>query len=139
MAHCITFGGAANPSQWSNISEVATDLLNDLVRNEGWDADEFSSPHQHLIGDSIQLVLDEVPFAPAAELAMQLPNDDRPKADCYIDDMFSHFLEQDVTAGARLIPFVLHLLSRPIKDNESLPCNDMLSISKFLSEATPAE
>lgn len=87
----ITFGAAANPSQWSNISEVATDLSNNLVHDEGWDANEFSLPHQHFIGDSIQLVLDEVPFAPTAELVMQLPNDDCPKADCYMDDIFSNF------------------------------------------------
>lgn len=139
MALRMTFGGAANPSQWSDISEVATDLSNDLVRDEGWDANEFLSPHQQLIGDSIQYVSDEIPFAPAAELAVQLPDDDHPKADCYIDDMFSHFLEQDAIKGSRIIPFVLHLLSRPIDAGESLMRDDVLSISKFLAEATPAE
>ncbi len=28
----MTFGGAPNPSQWSDISEVIADLANDLVR-----------------------------------------------------------------------------------------------------------
>jgi hypothetical protein len=27
----LTFGGASNPSQWSDISEMATDLANDIV------------------------------------------------------------------------------------------------------------
>jgi hypothetical protein len=31
IALCLTFGGASNPSQWSNISEMATNLANDIV------------------------------------------------------------------------------------------------------------
>ena len=27
VALCLTFGGAANPSQWSNISELTCDLM----------------------------------------------------------------------------------------------------------------
>ena len=50
------------------------------------------SPHQEVIGDSIVWEPDDVPIAPAEELAVQLPDDDSPKADCYIDDMFSVFL-----------------------------------------------
>jgi hypothetical protein len=33
----LTFGGASNPSQWSDISEMATDLANDIVRDDGWE------------------------------------------------------------------------------------------------------
>ena len=32
MALQMTFGGAPNPSQWSDISEVVTDLANDITR-----------------------------------------------------------------------------------------------------------
>ena len=49
----MTFGGAANPSQWSDISEIATDLSNDLVRDPAWDPDLFQSPHQHLLKDAM--------------------------------------------------------------------------------------
>jgi hypothetical protein len=37
MALRMTFGGAPNPAQWSDISEVVTDLANDLVRRNDWD------------------------------------------------------------------------------------------------------
>jgi hypothetical protein len=47
----LTFGGAANPSQWSDVSEMAFDLANDLVRNPGWDPSLHASPHQHLLAD----------------------------------------------------------------------------------------
>ncbi|KAI2489241.1 hypothetical protein MHU86_25358 [Fragilaria crotonensis] len=45
----MTFGGAPNPSQWSDVSEVITDLANDLVRRSDWDPKVFHSPHQHLL------------------------------------------------------------------------------------------
>ena len=37
IAPRLTFGGSANPSLWSNVSEVITDLANDLVRRTDWD------------------------------------------------------------------------------------------------------
>jgi hypothetical protein len=76
---------------------LATDLANDLVCNEGWNEEEHLSPDQHLIGSTINTIPNSIPFAPAAEFAVQLPDDDEPKADCYIDDMFLHFLESDAT------------------------------------------
>jgi hypothetical protein len=40
----LTFGGASNPSQWSNVSEMATNLANDIVQNDGWDPDTHVFP-----------------------------------------------------------------------------------------------
>ncbi|KAI2502876.1 hypothetical protein MHU86_11545 [Fragilaria crotonensis] len=45
----MTFGGAPNPSQWSDVSEMITDLANDLVRRDDWDPSVYHSPHQHLL------------------------------------------------------------------------------------------
>ena len=45
----MTFGGAPNPFQWSNVSEVITDLENHLVRRSDWDPEVFHSLHQHLL------------------------------------------------------------------------------------------
>lgn len=139
LALRMTFGGAANPSQWSDVSELATDLCNDIVRDDGWDETELVSPHQHLIGDQVNFVADDVPFTQAAELAVDIPADDAPKADCYIDDVFAAFLEKDCDRGSRIIPFVIHLLSRPLSTDESLQREDLLSLAKFLAEATPDE
>jgi hypothetical protein len=135
----MTFGGAANPSQWSDISKIATDLSNDLVCDPAWDPDLFQSPHQHLLKDSIMYEDDSVPLVQALELAVKLPADDNPKADCYIDDMFNAFLEPDVERGSRIIPFILHLFGRPLQEDKSQQCDNILSIKKLLAEATPAE
>ena len=62
-----------------------------------------------------------------------------PKSDCYIDDLFAAFLKCDFHWGSRIIPFVLHLVGWPIAADESLKCDDILSLSKFLTEAMSAE
>lgn len=139
LALRMTFGGAANPSQWSDVSELATDLSNDLVRDDGWDHVLQVSPHQHLIQDKTKFVEEDVPIAQANELAVDIPDDDAPQSDCYIDDIFSAFFEEDVDRGSRAVPFAIHLLSRPVQKYESLSRADMLSLTKFLAEATPAE
>jgi hypothetical protein len=40
----MTFGGAPNPSQLSNISDVIANLANDLVRRSNWDPGLWSAP-----------------------------------------------------------------------------------------------
>jgi hypothetical protein len=138
-ASSLTFGGASNPSQWSDVSEIACNLTNDLVCDPGWDPDHFQSSHQPLISNSFKAVPDTVPFAQPSALMVELPNDDQPKADCYIDDIFAAFLEQDLPKGSRIIPFVISLLNQPLDKFESVLHDDMLSIKKFLGEAMPAE
>jgi hypothetical protein len=41
----MTFGGSPNPSLWSDVLEVVTDLANDLVRRSDWDPTRHHSPH----------------------------------------------------------------------------------------------
>jgi hypothetical protein len=80
-----------------------------------------------------------VPLAPAKPLAVSMPDDDAPKAACYIEDIFTVFWEWDIERGSWMIPYVLHLLSRPANNSETLARDDLLSLSKFRAEATPAE
>ena len=113
--------------------------MNDIMRDEGWDHQVLQSPHQAMIGDTPELEAPDVPLALASALAVTLPPDDVPKSNCYIDDLFAAFLEQDFYRGSHIIPFVLHLVGWPIAVDESLKCNDILSLLKFLTEAMPAE
>jgi len=135
----MTFGGKPNPSQWSDVSEMATDVSNVLARRDNWDPLALRSPHQHFLDGEPEFVADDVPFAAADPLAVSLPEDDAPKADCYIDDLFAAFLEDDVSKGAAMLPLVLHLLGRPLATSESLTRDDLMSLTKFRAEATPAE
>ena len=99
----------------------------------------LQSPHQAKIGDTLELEVLDVLLAPVSALAVTLPPDDAPKSDCYIDDLFAAFLEHDIDCVSRIIPFVIHLVGWPIASDESLKCDDILSVSKFLTEAMPAE
>jgi hypothetical protein len=66
-------------------------------------------------------------IAAAGKLAVDLMDDDQPKANCYIDDIFTAFLECDLEGGSKIVPFVIHLLSHPAVVRETLPCKDLLS------------
>jgi hypothetical protein len=135
----MTFGGAPNPSQWSDVSELACDLANDLARHPGWDPSVHFSPHQRLIQGKLDRQPPEVPFAPASPLFVRVPCDELPKSENFIDDQFLAFLETSATRGSAVLPFVIHLLSRPLATNESIARDDLLSLKKFMAEATPDE
>ena len=110
-----TFGGAANPSHWSDFSEVATDLANDLVRRQDWDPLVIHSPHQHLLSEAHSMDDDldpALPFEPASPLDVLLPPSDEPKFDCYIDDILGVMLEEHQARGSAVIPLVIALLGR---------------------------
>jgi hypothetical protein len=118
---------------------MATNLANDLVHDGRWNHTTQTSPHQHILNEEVRWEPDDVPIAAAGELAVDLLDNDWPKADCYIDDIFTAFLECDIKRGSKIVPFVIHLLSHPVVIQETLPRKDLLSFSKFMAAATPAE
>jgi hypothetical protein len=135
----LTFGGAPNPSRWSDLSEIACDLSNDLARNPGWDPQRHLSPHSNKLPPEPLLEPPTIPFATAEPLSVPLPDDDEPKSEVYIDDLFNCFLQQHLVRGREILPFVLQLLGRPPDAGDPIERDDVLSISKFLAEATPSE
>jgi hypothetical protein len=148
LALRMTFGGAPNPALWSDISEVITDLANDLVRRPDWDPTALHSPHQGLLESDravdcdAGLIQPDDGFSPAFEMSVPYPDDDEDvRFDCYLDDMFGAFLESRSPKSAAAVPLALHLVSRPaaVSGSESFPRDDFLAISKFLAEALPTE
>jgi hypothetical protein len=55
----ITFGGAPNLSQWSDVSEVIGDLANDLMRRSDWDPSVWNAPRQGILRTSEAIDNDE--------------------------------------------------------------------------------
>ena len=130
------------------MSEVLTDLANDLVRRTDWDPKVFRSPHQHLLESDKAVDNDEgridtkQSFGKADFFAVNYPNDDDlPRFDCYLDDIFGAFEQRDAEKSAAAIPLALHLVGRPHDPSarESFPRDDLLALSKFLAEARPSE
>jgi hypothetical protein len=135
----LTFGGSPNPSRWSDLSEIACDLANDLAHNPGWDPAVHFSPHSERLPPDPILEPPSIPFATAVPLSVDLPVDDEPKTEVYIDDLFNCYLLRHLVKGGRILPFVLHLLGRPTHTEDPITRDDILSITKFLAEATPSE
>jgi hypothetical protein len=135
----LTFGGAPNPSRWSDLSEIACDLSNDLARNPGWEPSRHLSPHASKLPSDPLLEPPDIPYATAHPLSVPLPVDDDPKSEVYIDDLFNCYLQRHLLRGREILPFVLELLGRPPDADDPIERDDVLSISKFLAEATPSE
>jgi hypothetical protein len=144
----MTFGGSPNPAQWSDVSEVITDLANDLVRRADWDPKVFHSPHQALLSTKDAVDNDWGAggmgdgFGTAHPLAVDYPDEDElPRFDCYLDDIFGAFLQRDEPKSVAAVPLALHIVGRPREKDvqESFPRDDLLARSKFLAEAKPSE
>ena len=98
----LTFGGAPNPSQWSDVSEVAVDLANDLVRRNDWDPTVWSAPQQYLLSSDKAVdcntgtLRGDERFSKAAEMLVAYPVEDaKPMFECYLDDLFGVSREAD--------------------------------------------
>jgi hypothetical protein len=82
------------------------------------------------------------PFNDTQLLAVNYPDaDDFPRFECYLNDILGAFMECGGARGAAAIPLALHMIRRPhgSGDDESLPRNDVLVMSKFLAEGKPSE
>ena len=144
----LTFGGAPNPSQWSDVSETAVDLANDLVRRDDWDPLTVFAPQQPML-ESEKAVdcdagkdLDSEPFGKATDMSVSYPpGDTGPMFDCYLDDLFGISREKDRKRLEAVLPLVLHLIGRPVDDGlpDSLPRDALIAVAKFLAEAKASE
>ena len=63
-------------------------MCTDILACDDWDPREIHSAYAHLIPPSCFLD-DEVPFAPAEPLQVDIPVNIHGKADCYVDDIGS--------------------------------------------------
>ena len=140
----LTFGGAPCPSHWSDLSEIACDTCNKLARCPAWNPrqhPQLRSPHQDRFVGPPRFLPPNIPCAPAQPTIVDVLSDDSPFTECYLDDLFTCFLDNPLTLwqGASITLLVLHLLGRPLAAHEPLPRDDLLSFEKTLAEGTPSE
>jgi len=81
----LTFGGSPCPNLWSVISEMILDIGNAILLNSSWDHFEFFDPLSNLIENPICLP-ENIPFAQAKDLSVNIPPNDNGYIDIYIDD-----------------------------------------------------
>ena len=136
----LTFGASANPAEFSVVSEVSTDLCNDIADFDDWNPSCCVSPLQDGIGPPDYLA-DDIPLAPARELAVTIPPRPHGYHDCYLDDMIQLFLATpaNITRCPSIVPLVIHLVTRPLADDEPIPRKAMLEADKLQAEGAPVE
>jgi hypothetical protein len=141
----LTFGGRPAPPDFSCISDTASDIANDLVVDPSWDPTTLCSPHQPKMP----------PVPPNHHPPSELPHPGQPllfdfpveeserdaKFDNYIDDELGAAADIDdaILRLAAAGPLALHVLGRPLSDDESILRDDVLSLKKFFAEALPEE
>ena len=136
----MTFGGRANPSEWSNISEAACDLVNTLQTLPNFQPEHYL----HLIPAKIppQSPLNEdIPYKQAEQLSVYIEPNDCGKSDIYLDDNIgiAPDLRDNVRRLSVIMPLVICLLGRPLHENEPIIRKWLLSLSKFSAEGQPEE
>jgi hypothetical protein len=133
----LTFGGSPCPSEWTSISEPITDLANAILKCSDWDPEELSSNMVEMY-PPIVLLPDDLPFAPARSFAVDLPNDDKGKVECFIDDDITIGVD-DGSARCRkrligCVPLALEVTARPLAPIEPLPRTLLLKKTKIIAE-----
>ena len=141
MSLRLTFGGRPCPSEWwCNVSESAADLARALLQCSDWDPSELHSPQQKHLGRP-KVEGDDVPFAPALDMIVTLPDNKDGIVEPHIDDLIAAAPDlgdnKDRTSAATLL--AIPALGRPASDSEPLPRDDLASIKKLLAEGTPSE
>eukprot|EP00978_Attheya_sp_CCMP212_P032524 scaffold127488_cov44-Attheya_sp.AAC.2 len=140
LALRLTFGGRACPSRWCNLGEATIDLANDLLACKSWDPSELHSPIQLKVPAPASLP-DTVPFAPALEMIVDLPDETQGKADLYLDNgvTITADIDNNLYRAAAAIPLAMHIVGRPRTGNEPIPREELLALKKLVAEGGLAE
>jgi hypothetical protein len=139
MSLRLTFGGKPHPFLWCIVSEITTDLTNDLLQST-WTPADAVSPHFQASAP-IEYLPDDIPFAKTAELACVPPAVPEGQYDCFIDDAIGACLDspEHTQRFAAAPTTAVHLVGRPLSDTEPLPRDPLPSLEKLEAEGNPSE
>jgi len=137
----LSFGGAVNPPSWCCVSEMITDLSNELPLIKKWNPDKLFSPAQVTV-PAPKYLADSIPLALASPLAVDIPTTARGRGDCFVDDIIKVYLDDpiQIKRHAASAPLAIHIAMRPnAGEKEPIPRREALSEAKLEAEGTPAE
>jgi len=131
----MTFGGAPCPSLWGVISETITDMANSILHNPFWDRNKRFDKSSDSI-DPPEPLPDNIPFHPAKDLVVHLPDNLGGYVDVYIDDNIGVAPDfgTNVPRLNRVIPLMIHTFARPTDSHDIIPRKDIISMKKFRAE-----
>jgi hypothetical protein len=137
----LTFGGAPNPPTWCAVSELVTDLANEIAWCADWDPASTRSSMM-LTHMTPKRVGPTVPFTQARPMAVRLPSVDSGRVDVFVDDVIHVFpdIPGAVERFPHVVPLAMELTSRVHAGvTEPIPRRPILSPEKLLAEGAPAE
>ena len=132
----MTFGGAANPYFWGEISESVIDLANALLQIDDWDPNEFHSPLQHLLPEPTNKTEGEA-ITKAMPIAVKVnTNNGKCKSDIYIDDGTTIILDtaENRRRGSAAVLLAIHIVGRAFDKYDPLKRKELVSLSKLHAE-----
>ena len=131
----LIFGGAPNPNNFSLVSESICDLANHLLQNDKWIHEKYFSPIQDKI-PTITTLSDDLPFADAHPVIVDVPCDLRGHAEIYIDDFIVVFVDigdNNIRAN-KAVPLATHVVGRPLLPLEVIPRKYLISEENSLQK-----
>ena len=136
----LPFGGSSCPADFCLISDIITDTINDTLQDETWDHTQVHSDYVEKIPKEIPLP-DDIPYAEARQLSVELPDELSGKADVYIDDIISCTVDEGsnlehLKAAACTI---IHAIAHKAKDETFLPQQEFIADDKNEAEGGPEE
>lgn len=137
----LSFGGAPNPPTWCGVSEMITDLSNELPLCPTWDPEKLHHPIQPACPEP-KYQPDSIDLAHAQPTVYYTPTDVPGRTDAFIDDLVRVFLDDPSTRSreSQAVSLAMYATCRPhAGKNEPLPRRENLSEPKLLAEGRPAE
>ena len=89
----LPFGTTPAPAEYTNISEAAIDIGNDLLQDQSWDTNDLNSPHRSLLPTE-EKQQSERHLAKADPLAVDITATEA-SMDGFIDDIITITVDYD--------------------------------------------
>ena len=136
----LPFGGSPCPSEFCLVSDIITDVINDLMACEKWDPLTIKSEYVYKIPNPSKLPSD-VPFATAKPTSVPNLEGDNCSADVFIDDIITvgvHIKDnlERIKAGPCT---VMHALAHQASSSTTIPRQNFIAEDKNDAEGAPEE
>ena len=132
----LTFGGCANPSEWTSIAEPICDLATNILNCDEWDPNQLHSPLQNCVPEPSFLSC-ELPFTKAKPLMMGVPVLPHGYCDEYVDDLITAGVDFGKASRDRLqsaAPLAIFVVARDIHPDEPIKRENLMCMHKMEAE-----
>ena len=137
----LTFGGCANPSEWTSIAEPICDLANDILDCDEWDPSTMHSPLQSSIPEP-SFLPSVTPFTKAKPLMIGIPVLRHGYCDEYVDDVVTMGVDKGEISRRRLeaaAPLAIFVVARDIHPDEPITRENLMCMHKMQAEGALEE